>query len=370
MRTKTSSILTTVAAVSLSFVGLVLAQPPNPPNPPAPPAPPAPPDRHNHHDMRPKEPVMFLGVESSPVPPVVSEQLGLPKGFGLVVDYVVPDSPAAGAGVQQSDIIKMLNDQILMEPSQLRKLLQSFPDGTNVTLTILRKGQEQKITVKLVKKEMPKRHAFMPGHDGNWDFDFDGFNGANFGQVDLGDLKERLQDMKERLKEQAAARRDMIRETVTKAHEEAARAREEAHRAAGDFTISRRDRSGLQTTKIDIGKAQIVFSDDKGELRIETLDGKRILTAKDPKGLLLFSGPVETPEDLAKLPADVRERFETLKERDLPSVGSSGAPEDEIDEEDYNGNDDEEDMAPSADQVYVPPQVLPRNLVTFRTILI
>src|SRR5436190_22178039 len=109
--------------------------------PPIPPRPPAPP-----RDTRPKEPVTFLGVETSQVPRVVSEQLGLPKGFGLVVDYVVPDSPAAAAGVQANDILKMMNDQILMEPDQLSKLIRSYSEGTSVTLTVLRKGAETKLT--------------------------------------------------------------------------------------------------------------------------------------------------------------------------------------------------------------------------------
>ena len=118
----------------------------------------------------PKVPVTFLGVETSTIPSVLCEQMNLPKGFGLVVDYVVPDGPAAAAGVLQNDIIKMLNDQILMEPNQLRKLLQSFPEGTTVTLTLLRKGQEQKISVKLVKKEVPKRNAMLNGRDGKLGF--------------------------------------------------------------------------------------------------------------------------------------------------------------------------------------------------------
>ena len=66
-----------------------------------------PPDRR---DKAPKVPVIFLGVETSTVPSVVADQLGLAKGFGLVVDYIVPDGPAAAAGVQQNDILKMLND--------------------------------------------------------------------------------------------------------------------------------------------------------------------------------------------------------------------------------------------------------------------
>src|ERR1043166_6133620 len=129
--------------------------PPNPPNPPSAPIPPIPPNppKDRDRDRGPKVPVTFLGVETSEVPRVVSEQLGLPKGFGLVVDYVVPDGPAAAAGVQQSDILKMLNDQILVQPDQLGKLIRSYPEGTNVTLTILRKGQETKITVELANME-------------------------------------------------------------------------------------------------------------------------------------------------------------------------------------------------------------------------
>jgi len=309
---------------------------------------------------------------------VVSEQMGLPKGFGLVVDYVVPDSPAAVAGVQQNDILKMLNDQILLEPNQLRKLLQSFQDGTTVTLTILRKGQEQKLTAKLGKKDVPKRNVFLrPGENGDFDFHFD-----DMGNVNLGDLKERLEDMKERIKgqvaeqkeriqEQVAAQKDVIREAVMKAHEAAQKAREEAQRATGR-QIQVNASNGLQTTRIDMGKAQIVFSDDKGELKIEMLDGKRILTAKDPKGLLLFSGPVESPQDIDKMPAGVRQRFEQLQQRDLPSIASQQSienDEDDNDSEDADDSDEDED-SPSAEQVSVSAQIFPRSVLPLRTILI
>ena len=287
--------------------------------------------------------MIFLGVETSTVPSVVSDQLGLAKGFGLVVDYVVPDGPAAAAGVLQNDILKMLNDQILLEPGQLRKLLQTFQDGTTITLTVLRKGQEQKISVKLLKKEMPKRHAFMPGHEGNWDFNFDG----NDGHVDLGDLKERLREMKEGLKEQAGEQRNLMHEAVMKANEEVRRAREETRDATRNVKIYSKDGGALQSTKIDINKAQIVFSDDKGEMKMETVDGKKMLTAKDPQGKLLFSGPVETKEDLAKVPPDVRQRFDKLQERDIPSVTSS----DENDNDEDSDANDEDDNGASTEQV-------------------
>src|SRR5216117_3034276 len=183
---KIKSVFTIIIIALLPLAGF--AQTP----PPAPPQPPGPPGMPSHHEKGPKVPVTYLGVETSQVPPVVSEQLGLGKGLGLVDDYVEPNSPAAAGGVQQNDILKMLNDQILIEPSQLRKLLQTFSDGADVTLTILRKGQEQKVTVKLTKKERPQRHSWTPGdkHEGHWDFD------------ETGDFGEEMQGLKEQLQEQ------------------------------------------------------------------------------------------------------------------------------------------------------------------------
>jgi hypothetical protein len=252
-----------------------------------------------------------------------------------------------------------LNDQILLEPGQLRKLLQTFQEGTTVTLTILRKGQEQKISVKLVKKEVRgRRDGGMPGHH---DFGFNFDNGdMDFGNVDLGDLKERLQDMKEHLKEQIGDQREVIQDAVMKANEEVRRARDEVRRN-GKVNVFSSDNGALKKTSIDIGKAQIVFSDDKGEMKLETVDGKKLLTAKDPQGKLLFSGPVETKEDLDKVPADVRQRFNKLQENDLPNVGTS----DEDNDEDMNM--DEDDSGRAVEQVSN--NFCPRTIWMFGTLV-
>src|SRR5467141_4705883 len=243
---KIKSIATIVSIAFLPIAGFAQT-PPAPPGPP-PPAPPGQPGHKHEHEKAPKVPMTFLGVETSQVPSVVSEQLGLSKGLGLVVDYVVPDSPSAAAGIQQNDILKMLNDQILIEPSQLRKLLQNFSEGTEVTLTILRKGQEQKITVKLTKKEVPQRRSWIPGGkpEPHWDF------------ADVGDPGEQMQDLKKQLQEQlGGAQHGVIREAVMKAREAARRAREDAGRAAREIRILSSDHGALRATKIDIGKAQI-----------------------------------------------------------------------------------------------------------------
>jgi serine protease Do len=333
--------ITTIAAVAfLPIAGFAQTPPPNPGSPPQPgmPGPPGFPARPGRPEKAPKVPMTFLGVETSQVPSVVSEQLGLAKGLGLVVDYVVPTGPAAAAGIQQNDILKMLNDQILIEPSQLRKLLQTFSEGTEVTLTLLRKGQEQKITVKLTKKEVPQRHSWNPGdkHDWHWDFD------------DVGDLGEQMQGLKEQLQEQLGdAQHGVIREGVLKAREAARRARDDARRAAREIRILSRDNGGLRATRIDLGKAQVVFSDEKGEIKVENVDGKKVLTAKDPQGKLLFSGPIETKEELDKVPAEVRQRYETVKQNDLPTAAPSPA----VNQHEPGDEEDDDDETPSMEQV-------------------
>ena len=205
------------------------------------------------------------------------------------------------------------------------------------------------------------------GRHQNFNFNF---NGHDFGDFGMGNLKEQMDQLKEQLgdqtqgvihdavmaaqaeaqraRDEAQHRRDMaqqqrdmgqqMREQAQHVRDEARRARDEARRAAG-ISVTQRQDGGLSTTKIDIGKAQIVYSDDKGELRVEKIDGKKVLTAKDPNGLLQFSGPVETKEDLDKVPAEVRQRYEKLQNNDLPAVISEHQSEMDND----NDADDEDD---------------------------
>src|SRR4051812_24857060 len=118
-----------ILLIAASSMATLRAEKENPPAPPSAPTPPAPPAQHfrGSRETRVMEKVSFLGVTTVPVSPTLTEQLGLPKGIGLVVTAVVPDSPAAGI-LKSHDILTKLNDQLLIETHQLAVLVRSFKE--------------------------------------------------------------------------------------------------------------------------------------------------------------------------------------------------------------------------------------------------
>ena len=64
-----------------------------------------------------------------------------------------------------------------------------------------------------------------------------------------------------------------------------------------------------------------------------------MFTTKDPQGKLLFSGPVETKEDLDKIPAEVRQRYDKLQEEELRSVAPPADTDEDDDSADTNSAD-------------------------------
>jgi uncharacterized membrane protein len=104
------------------------------------------------HVKREKGP--WLGIAMEPVQEVVRAQLPLAPGEGIVVSHVVPDGPAAKAGLQPNDILLRFEDQILVEPSQLQKLIAMKKPGDSVKLGFMRKGERKEADVTLVEHEI------------------------------------------------------------------------------------------------------------------------------------------------------------------------------------------------------------------------
>ena len=77
--------------------------------------------------------------------------------------------------------------------------------------------------------------------------------------------------------------------------------------------IDREKGEGMRALSIRSENSNLVYSDDKGSLELMAKGGEKTLTAKNPKGETVFSGPVATPEQRKAMPADLRERLEKLE---------------------------------------------------------
>jgi len=104
-------------------------------------------------------PVTYLGVSAVPLSHDLAAQLPVPEDTGLVVEGIGPDSPAGKAGIQKSDVLLKLDDQILIHPRQLAVLVANRKEGESVKVTLLRKGVEQQVAVVLGKREPATGHA-------------------------------------------------------------------------------------------------------------------------------------------------------------------------------------------------------------------
>lgn len=83
-----------------------------------------------------------LGIEWSPVPDVLREQLDLSDG-GVVVESVVKGSLAAKLGLKRFDVLVDVNGRAVAGSPDVRAALDGAKAGDNVKATILRKGQRQ-----------------------------------------------------------------------------------------------------------------------------------------------------------------------------------------------------------------------------------
>jgi len=230
-----------------------------------------------------KETVAFLGVETTPVPPVVTAQLGLPKDSGLVVRHIVPKSPAEGV-LEVNDVLLKFDDQLLIEPHQFAVLVRGHKEGDEVTLTYYRAGKAATAKVKLSKHEVPKLAHAGPGPRA------DGRNVAVEVRRDHGGTPEEMDRVLALLDPEAAGGPGL------------------------DLSLVRDPE--VRSLTINKGNSNMVYSDDQGSLELTIKDGKKTLVAKNAKGESQYSGPIDTPEQRKALSPEVRARLEKLEGMD------------------------------------------------------
>ena len=90
-----------------------------------------------------------LGVSIQPMTPELASKFGLSDVQGVLVNSVIPNGPAAKAGLRQGDVIVDFNGAAVTDGNTLRNHVASTAPGTKVNLGIFRDHQKQQIQVTL-----------------------------------------------------------------------------------------------------------------------------------------------------------------------------------------------------------------------------
>jgi hypothetical protein len=207
----------------------------------------------------------FIGVSTSPVPAALRDQLQLRPGIGLVVDHVTPDGPADKAGVKVSDVIEKLDDQLLVNNQQLAVLVRTHKVGEQVKLSVIRAAKPQVVKVTIGEGDVQPLEDLVGGSDRH---------------VKLSRLIKSNEPY-------AAVGGGGGMKGV----------------AAGDFAPLFRSRDASFT---------LSWSDKEHQFTITQDAGGRQLLARDKAGKQLFNGPIDTFEQLEKLPPEFREKVKKL----------------------------------------------------------
>ena len=237
----------------------------------------------------------YLGIYATKVNPNVSHQLKLTENLYLNVELVAKNSPAEKAGIQKFDLLLQLNDQILVNQEQLKYLVRSKMPMDEVTLTILRQGEKQKITVKLGETNItegdPLRNSGLSNRSSQYD---------PFGMDSFLHNPQNLQDL------------------IPLLHFNQNRGRHRKILPPNQWDDEPlHPKTNIESFSKQSSQSQVMITDEEGTLEWTEKDGQKSLRATDPHGKVLFDGPIDTEVERNALPDEINERLNELEKNML-----------------------------------------------------
>lgn len=245
-------------------------------------------------------PTAFLGVISSELPEVLSQHLKLEEGQGILVRSLVPDGPAAKAGLQVNDIIVKVGDTTVGSPADISRQVSAKKPGDTVKLEFIHKGTPTTAEVILGTKPAILAAGEM----------------QPLQQLDMDGLPH---DLAQRVRDAIAGniggmdlQRGQVQGQIPPNMEDALR--ELQNRVENLNNFSAPGIPGAQAggrTQVH-GESTVRMKDGNGSLEVKSKDGSKQVTIRDVDDNVTWSGPWNSAEDKAAAPPEVRSRVESL----------------------------------------------------------
>lgn len=230
----------------------------------------------------PAEQTAFLGVVSSDIPDMLAEHLGLKPSEGIVVRSLVPDGPAATAGVTIHDIITKVGGKPVGSPADISSEISTHKPGEKLALDLIHKGKPATVEVTLGTRPAEMADAGAKTLD----------------QLDMDGLPKELAERLRNMFENKAGGMDIQLD----------KAMRDLQKNMLDAKPGMPNAQGGPQVRIQ-SNATVKMSDKLGSVEVQTKDKSKEVIVRDKEGNVTFQGPWDTAQDKAAAPDDVRERI-------------------------------------------------------------
>lgn len=245
------------------------------------------------------EKTAYLGVTTTEIPEMLNDHLGLKPGDGIIVRSVLPDGPAAKAGIAVNDVIRQLNGKAVGTAADLTASIRDHKPGDKVKLAVIQKGKETAIEVTL--GERPDQVA--------------GLRVEPLDQLRLQGMPDELADRVRRMIEGNLGGNDPAH-PAPQIEDAMRQMKERMEKAMGGIKIEEGmlnlEGPGLNGG-IEVQRgATFRMMDENGSVEFKSNDGSKEVTVRDKDNNITWTGPWDTEQDKAAAPDDVRKRVERL----------------------------------------------------------
>lgn len=298
------------------------------------------PTRNPNAPAEEQKPVAYIGVLTREVPAELRSQFSLPEGFGLMVDEVMPESPAQAAGLKTHDVLVKFEDQRLVNMEQLMALVRSKKKGETAQLTVITGGKETQVPVTLGERMVAVNERRQPYGFGGWPQ-----MGMPFGGREMEQMQRGMRDMGGEQREQMERFQNEMREYQERLQNWMKGDKSTPMPQAPMFNMpdhhprrgnterqpahSPRDGNVQRFNFSESHEAMnVTRRDEAGEYSIKREDGKTTFTVR-PNGGKEQSWPVNTDEERKAVPEEFRDKLRMMDGARIearPGPGGEGPP--------------------------------------------
>lgn len=236
----------------------------------------------------------FLGVVSATVPQMLAEHLDLKSGEGVIIRSLVPNGPAAAAGIAVNDVVTRVAGEAVGSPQELSERIAARKAGDAVAVELIHRGKPKTVEVALGTRPA-------------------GIAGMDQLPVDPLNLEGLPQDIAERIREAIegnVGKLDLLGADPMQMPpnmEEALRGlRKRMEGAMGQGLLDPKAAGQVH------GEATVRLNDNAGSIEVKSRDGGKEVTVRDQNDKVTWSGPWDTEQDKAAAPPEVRSRVDSL----------------------------------------------------------